>query len=144
MWELQWQTGDSRGKKWRGCHGNQKDHPPPHEPESCTQYLSTPTHRHQHHHHHQHQRREPFLRQRDCLICLWTRFYSYTITRSTYTAPASEMELSEDVPTHYRHQLFISALKPRKPIVLVRQAWPPLSLSLTFSSSLFESEEEGG
>lgn len=54
------------------------------------------------------------------------------------------MELIADMQTHFRHQLFISALNPTSPIVLERRAWPPLSLALPFSSSLFDSEKESG
>lgn len=54
------------------------------------------------------------------------------------------------IGAHSRHanSLQTSAIyfspEPHKPIVLERQAWPPLSLALPFSSSLFDSEEESG
>lgn len=48
------------------------------------------------------------------------------------------------LPIHYTHQIFISTLNPLpdEPIVLERQAWPPLLLALPFSSWFFDSEEE--
>lgn len=130
-------------------------HPPsPHEPESCIQSLSTPAHHHHHSTTHSgsaaygHQKMvvsknnlfkkneegplKTHLYSSTTIDLLLSIQYSYCLRNGAYGRHANSLHTSA---IHFSPQ-------PHKPIVLERQAWPPLSLVHPFSSSLFDSEEE--
>lgn len=140
-------------KKWLGCYDNQKrETPHPHEPESCTQSLSTPTHHHHHHHHQRHHFRQRSLRASESCSPKMQRLlkewrgpigapYLIYDQKILSTATAWGTERIAGPPTQYRHQRFISTPQAH----CAGEASMAATLTRApFSSSLFNSEEESG